>query len=898
MAEKRSQDLESGTAPSTTFAVDSSDQKNVKKKRRNTIIAIGLAGLCIAGVAIGLGVGLTTKGDGNAKVDKKSDLGDSPSTPMAISRLSAYDTSMMDGYDECDEFLTDLEQATKVMANLYIDRMALQYYHETYFYGTPRGGWGGGGIVMTADMAPQAEGGVASTTTEKSGGGGEDSFGSNNQVDGVDEADAVKSDGTYVYAAYSDTLVVLEAESGKEVSRTVIPTDDEDGVPLCDITVSVTDKKTTEEAPCYLHYDWQKMQIVSLLLHKDRITVIVQSPQYMLNTASSGDTSDTSSSGSKRMAHSSGSSPVLYGQKATRVFVYDTSAVGGSAGADALTLIKRKDIHGYYQSARSIEEHAHIVTSSEVNMWDSVYRDLDPPSFIDENNNDRRRKLDYFYPGGMLFDKEKLTENQYRNAARAKAEASIPAFVENLALASLGTSSPEASQCRNIVRLALYAKQYQDDTATDTDGVNTTMTAAPFTTSNVLSNFAQVTSFNILGDGDFTTTTGSTTTTATARRLSASSSGIFVPMNSYSKSVYSSRDKLILAGEAYEEDKDGNWEEKTLFFSFGLDQATSTPESVGQVPGSLLNQFSMDHFTSSDGKQDYLRVATTSWARWGVSGDDDVWTQTEESSSQVTVLSLPDVAGDGSSSSKMEVVGRATDLGKGERIYAVRFMDDKAFVVTFRQIDPFYTINMSDPTNPVVTGELKIPGFSNYLHPIGDGNTILAVGQDADEKTGRTLGLMIALYDVSDMSNPTQVKKFTESDNDGYSSSNAQYNHQAFRYLPETEVLILPVRRYSGNYEEDFDGFVVYDIAPTNPTVKIGKRFEISHKSDVSQDYCWSYKRLAARSLVFDGDVMTMKGHTVLSHALDDENDRQWMINLDSFDQDSDSKGRCYGWGY
>merc|ERR1719491_747336 len=175
----------------------------------------------------------------------------------------------------------------------------------------------------------------------------------------------------------------------------------------------------------------------------------------------------------------------------------------------------------------------------------------------------------------------------------------------------------------------------------------------------------------------------------------------------------------------------------------------------------------------------------------------------------------------------------------------------RAFVVTFRQIDPFYTLDMNDPTDPKVVGELKIPGFSNYLHPIGDdGSLILAVGQDANDQ-GSVSGLAVALYDVSNFTNPIQTKKFTQ--NKG-SNSAAQYDHQAFRYLPETEVLILPVSRWSPR----FDGFIVYDVA-VRPEKEIKIRFEVSHV-DEGMKTCWSHSSLTARSMVFDGDVTTMKG--------------------------------------
>jgi uncharacterized secreted protein with C-terminal beta-propeller domain len=113
----------------------------------------------------------------------------------------------------------------------------------------------------------------------------------------------------------------------------------------------------------------------------------------------------------------------------------------------------------------------------------------------------------------------------------------------------------------------------------------------------------------------------------------------------------------------------------------------------------------MDHYFDEKTQEDYLRVATTSWGRWGLVND-SVWGQVEHSESQVTVLKM------GISGGTMEKDGQSDGIGMGERIYAVRFVGDRAFVVTFRQIDPFYTLDMSDPTNPTVVGELKIPGFS------------------------------------------------------------------------------------------------------------------------------------------------------------------------------------------
>lgn len=189
----------------------------------------------------------------------------------------------------------------------------------------------------------------------------------------------------------------------------------------------------------------------------------------------------------------------------------------------------------------------------------------------------------------------------------------------------------------------------------------------------------------------------------------------------------------------------------------------------GTVPGTLLNQFAM---SEHDG---HLRVATT---------EGEAWWGRSDSESTVTVL---EVTGDG-----LIKRGEVTGLGRTERIYAVRFMGDMGYVVTFRQTDPLYVLDLSDPSNPSLEGELKIPGYSAYLHPAGEGR-LIGVGQDADD-TGRVRGLQISLFDVSDPANPRRIRKQTLSG----ANSEAEMDHHAFLYWPATGTTVLPVRRYGG----------------------------------------------------------------------------------------------------
>lgn len=175
----------------------------------------------------------------------------------------------------------------------------------------------------------------------------------------------------------------------------------------------------------------------------------------------------------------------------------------------------------------------------------------------------------------------------------------------------------------------------------------------------------------------------------------------------------------------------------------------------GSVTGFLLNQFSMDEY---DG---HLRVATTT-APQG-------WWWSDESESLVTVLER--------NGAELAAVGQVGGLGEGEQIYAVRFMQNTGYVVTFRQTDPLYTIDLADPTEPTVAGELKMLGYSAYLHPVGEG-LILGLGQDADDQ-GRTKGAQLSLFDVSDPSNPRRLDTVTMEG--GWSQ--AEGDHHAFTFV-------------------------------------------------------------------------------------------------------------------
>jgi len=201
----------------------------------------------------------------------------------------------------------------------------------------------------------------------------------------------------------------------------------------------------------------------------------------------------------------------------------------------------------------------------------------------------------------------------------------------------------------------------------------------------------------------------------------------------------------------------------TLIHKFSLgENGTASYIASGEVPGQLLNQFSMSELNGD------LRIATTS----------SDWSGATPPTSAVRVLRA--------NGNELQQIGMVDGLGEGEQIYAVRFLGTQGYVVTFRQTDPLYVIDLSDPTAPAMTGQLKIPGYSAYLHPVGDG-LLLGVGQDASGE-GRVQGTQLSLFDVHDPANPQRLSTLPIG-----GSSAAEWDHHAFLYWPEDGTIVLPV---------------------------------------------------------------------------------------------------------
>jgi uncharacterized secreted protein with C-terminal beta-propeller domain len=281
----------------------------------------------------------------------------------------------------------------------------------------------------------------------------------------------------------------------------------------------------------------------------------------------------------------------------------------------------------------------------------------------------------------------------------------------------------------------------------------------------------------------------------------------------------------------------------------------------GSVQGFMLSQWSMSEY---DG---FLRVATTDSPDW--------WWDDIDSESYVKVLEDRD--------GELAEVGSVGGIGNGERIYSVRFMGDVGYVVTFRQTDPLYTIDLSDPTDPVVAGELELLGYSAYLHPVGDG-LLLGVGQDATDE-GRTTGTQISLFDVSDPANPQRLQQYTLE----HGSSEVEWDHHAFLYWEPTEMAVVPVQTWWWDEETETEGGFAGAVAVHVDRDGIEELAKITHDETgkpgaedpaIGEPIVPEYDmwRLPIRrSLVIGDRLFTVSDGGILQSDLDTLEDEAWV---------------------
>lgn len=212
-----------------------------------------------------------------------------------------------------------------------------------------------------------------------------------------------------------------------------------------------------------------------------------------------------------------------------------------------------------------------------------------------------------------------------------------------------------------------------------------------------------------------------------------------------------------------------NWESgstQTAIARFSFSQGKIKGESAGVVNGAVTDDFATNEY---DG---FLRVLTTQW---------------NDSGSQTNNVYVLD--------QNMEIVGKIDNLAEDESIYSARFMGNTGYFVTYRQVDPLFSVDFSDPTHPKILGELKVSGFSEYLHFYGE-NRLLGIGWETDPETGATKGLKLSMFDVSDPADVKEVDKLVIKNIDYFPG---EYNYKALTVSPEKNVIGLAASSYESS---------------------------------------------------------------------------------------------------
>jgi serpin B len=316
--------------------------------------------------------------------------------------------------------------------------------------------------------------------------------------------------------------------------------------------------------------------------------------------------------------------------------------------------------------------------------------------------------------------------------------------------------------------------------------------------------------------------------------------------------VYASTQALYIATHKYDTeilslDFGADRAKEATIYKFGLSGQAVQYVGRGAVDGWILNQFSLGEY------QDVLRVATTTG---------HVWNST--SRNHVYCLELEEQT--------LKTIGSIEDLAPGETIYSARFMGERGYLVTYVTIDPLFTLDLSDPSAPEVAGYLKVPGYSDYIHPYGD-NHLITLGKDAlfveEEKMAWYQGVQLSIFDVTDFANPVLLHK--ELIGDRGTSSEALYNHKAFTFWSANDLLALPISLYehplppnhpSQQGEKTFEGLYVYRISSNSGFNLLGR---ISTRNNNAID---KYNRWT-RGIFVDQQVYAVTDNAVRSAQID-----------------------------
>lgn len=578
----------------------------------------------------------------------------------------------------------------------------------------------------------------------------------NIQVEGVDEADIIKTDGTYLYQ--------LQLQSSKPmlVISKIFPVQD----------MSVVQQLTFQDENFYP---------TELYLDQQNLVVIGQNYQYFTNSQPIMD----------QEAEERITVWPNYQISTTKAFVYDISNVEN-------TQLKRElEIEGQYLSSRKIDQHVYIVTNQYLRYTDpatnKLLKDIPTPLYRDTSVSKEYQMLPYdqlyYFPEPQM---------------------------STLNVAGFALDQPSQA--------------------------------------------LQVTSY--LGGG---------------RDIYGNKDHLFVTVPKYEpeqKAKSSSQDIAPSTSIAW-----SRGAESTDIYKFAWQDGQTEFLAQGNVPGRILNQFSMDEYDQ------HFRLATT----YG-----DPWRE-DELQSKNYVFILDD---------QLETVGKIENIAPGEQIYSVRFMGDQGYVVTFKTTDPLFVLDLHKPTEPVILGELKIPGFSDYLHPY-DQNHLIGFGKDTSEFTEKDVqgnsrtfaiqkGVKMSLFDVSDPKQPKE--KFVEIIGDRGTHSPLNYTHKALMFSKAKNMFAFPIevseiKQHSSQQTNPlhvptqfaFQGAYIYGIDPEQGFQFKGR---ISHLTHEEMKNPWDhYTRFIERVLYIDDTIYTVSSGRIQANNLSN------LEQLNALDLDNQIRG-------
>ena len=285
--------------------------------------------------------------------------------------------------------------------------------------------------------------------------------------------------------------------------------------------------------------------------------------------------------------------------------------------------------------------------------------------------------------------------------------------------------------------------------------------------------------------------------------------------------------------------------ERTLIYRIHIDDSQIELAANGEVPGHVLNQFSMDEHKG------YFRIATTTG---------QLWSKEAPSKNHVYVLDMD-----------LNIVGKLEDLAPKEKIYSARFMGDRCYLVTFRKVDPLFVIDLKNPYNPEVLGQLKITGYSDYLHPY-DENHVIGIGKEtvAAEQGDFSWyqGVKISLFDVSDVENPKEIDKYEIGDRG--TESPVLRDHKAFLFDESKNLLVMPVSVVESGKSFVWQGAYIFDISLDEGLVLKGRITHLEDDSDLMKSSYYFFSPFSVkRSLYIDNVLYTISEKKIKMNSLE-----------------------------